>query len=243
MVERQSTAKQPLVSVVVPVYNGERFLRETLESIFAQDYHPYEVIVVDDGSVDASAEVAQSFEGVRYFYQENQGPAVARNTGIAAARGEFIAFLDADDLWPPEKLRLQVAALQKRPKLGYVLTKMRSVLEEGMAPPHWLEEGGIHEDVNGMLPSSLLVRKSVFSQVGLFDPAYRLGDDIDWFIRAHEAGIAMDVVPTLLLLRRIHGANMSSARPPNRGIWLRILRGSLARKRASAAQTGARGAQ
>jgi glycosyltransferase involved in cell wall biosynthesis len=91
----------PLVSVVTPVYNGEAFLRETLESIFAQDYEPFEVIVVDDGSTDGSAAIARSYPAARYIRQHNQGPAAARNAGIAAARGEFLAFVDADDVALP----------------------------------------------------------------------------------------------------------------------------------------------
>ena len=94
----------PLVSVVVPVYNGEAFLRETLDSVFAQDYDPIEVIVVDDGSTDGSARIAQSYSEVRYHWQENAGPAAARNRGIEVAQGEFVAFVDSDDIILPHKV-------------------------------------------------------------------------------------------------------------------------------------------
>ena len=100
---------KPLVSVIVPVYNGEHYLSFAIHSILRQDYHPSEVIVVDDGSTDNSANIARSFKEVRYIHQSNQGVAMARNVGIAAARGEFIAFLDADDLWTPNKLSIQNA--------------------------------------------------------------------------------------------------------------------------------------
>src|ERR1700730_8226464 len=90
---------RPLFSVIVPVYNGERFLTAALQSILNQDHKPLELIVIDDGSIDQTAKIANSFSPVRYFYQNNQGVANARNAGLAAARGEFIAFLDADDLW------------------------------------------------------------------------------------------------------------------------------------------------
>src|SRR4029079_2498347 len=100
--------ENPLVSVIVPVYNGERYLREALESVFAQTYRAIEVIVVDDGSPDDSGTIGQSFPEVRYIHQTNQGVAAARNNGIEAARGEFFAFLDQDDLWVPEKLNVQV---------------------------------------------------------------------------------------------------------------------------------------
>src|SRR3982074_3555445 len=103
-----SVVNTPLVSVIVPVYNGERFLAETLQSIINQQYRPLELIVIDDGSTDQTARIATSVSEVRYFYQRNQGVANARNAGLAAARGELIAFLDADDLWQPNKLSLQV---------------------------------------------------------------------------------------------------------------------------------------
>src|SRR5688500_924354 len=116
------TEQQPLVSVIIPVYNGARFLRAALESVFAQTYRPIEVIVVDDGSADDSGVIAQSFPEVRYIRQENQGVAAARNNAIEAARGEFFAFLDQDDLWTPEKLRLQIEHLLDHPEVGYTLT-------------------------------------------------------------------------------------------------------------------------
>ena len=98
----------PLVSVIIPVYNGQAYLRPTLKSVFAQDYRPLEVIAVDDGSIDRSAEIIRSFPEVVYLYQDNRGHAAARNAGISAANGEFLAFLDADDLWPPDKLNLHL---------------------------------------------------------------------------------------------------------------------------------------
>ncbi|MBI4573499.1 MAG: glycosyltransferase family 2 protein, partial [candidate division NC10 bacterium] len=107
----------PLVSVILPVYNGERFLAAAIASILAQDYQPIEVIVVDDGSTDGTAAIARSFQGVRYLYQPNQGPAFARNAGIAVARGAFIAFLDADDLMVPTRLSVQAGYLLAHPEI------------------------------------------------------------------------------------------------------------------------------
>jgi glycosyltransferase involved in cell wall biosynthesis len=96
---------KPLVTVIVAVHNGERYLRSALESLHAQDYEPFEVVFVDDGSTDASAAIAREFSGMRYVYQENQGLAAARNAGLSMAAGEFLAYLDDDDLIPPHKLR------------------------------------------------------------------------------------------------------------------------------------------
>src|ERR1043165_3045241 len=121
----------PLVSVIIPVYNGARHLRAALESVFAQTYRSFEVIVVDDGSVDESAIIAQSFPEVRYIHQTNCGVAAARNHGIEAARGEFLAFLDQDDLWTPDKLRLQIEYLLSHPEIGYTLTRQKFFLDPG----------------------------------------------------------------------------------------------------------------
>src|ERR1044072_1619841 len=118
-----------LVSVIIPVYNGGRYLRAALESVFAQTYRPIEVIVVDDGSADDSGLIAQSFPEVRHMRQQNQGVAAARNNAIAASRGEFLAFLDQDDLWTPEKLRLQIGYLLTHPELGYTLTQQKFFLD------------------------------------------------------------------------------------------------------------------
>jgi glycosyltransferase involved in cell wall biosynthesis len=108
----------PLVSVIVAVYDGERFIGATLESIFAQDYAPIEVIVVDDGSKDRSSEIAGSFERVNLLCQANAGPAAARNAGLERAKGDFVAVVDADDLMPPDKLTVQISYLLDHPHVS-----------------------------------------------------------------------------------------------------------------------------
>jgi glycosyltransferase involved in cell wall biosynthesis len=109
---------QPLVSVVVPVRNGERFLGEALDSVLAQDYEPVELIVVDDGSTDGSGDIAGA-RGAHVIRQEGGGLAAARNAGLAAAQGELVAFIDADDVWLPGKLVRQVEYLLDRPDVGF----------------------------------------------------------------------------------------------------------------------------
>src|SRR5262249_2428536 len=107
-----------LISCIVPVFNGERYLREALDSILAQTYQPLELIVLDDGSTDGTAALVAGYgERIRYLWQANAGEAGARNRGLSIAQGEFVAFLDADDLWHPEKLRRQLARLHDRPEL------------------------------------------------------------------------------------------------------------------------------
>src|SRR4051794_39471252 len=117
----------PTVSCIVPVFNGERYLREALDSILAQSHSALDVLVVDDGSTDDSAPLAKSYgDRLRYFFQPNAGPAAARNVGLAAARGEFVAFLDADDRWHPHKLTLQLARFGARPELDYCVTHVQN---------------------------------------------------------------------------------------------------------------------
>ena len=108
----------PLVSVVLPVYNGEKYLAESINCVLMQKYQPIEIIIVDDGSADATSQIAAKYSTqLRYFYQTNSGPAAARNLAIRKAKGEFIAFIDCDDLWPENKLFNQMQCFQQFPSV------------------------------------------------------------------------------------------------------------------------------
>ena len=225
------TEEKRLVSVIIPVYNGARYLREALESVFAQTYRPFEVIVVDDGSSDDSGKIAQSFPDVRYIHQANQGVAAARNNGIEAARGEFLAFIDQDDLWTPEKLKLQIACLLNNPDLGYTLTQQRFFLDPGAALPGWFRKELLNSVHTGWVLGTLVVRRAVFDTVGNFATGYTAASDGDWFFRAKAAGISMEVVPELLLLKRIHGANESAHAKEVLSELRKVVKSSLDRQR------------
>jgi glycosyltransferase involved in cell wall biosynthesis len=221
----------PLVSVIIPVYNAERHLASTLESVLAQDYRPIEVLVIDDGSEDGSAEIARSFPEVRYFHQHNQGPGVARNAGLENARGELIAFLDADDLWIPSKLTIQVSYLLDHPETGLVFARQRIHLDPGVAKPSWLKDELLASDSVGYGVGTLVARKTVFDQVGGFDPEFVLAEDADWFLRAKDAGIPVGVVPDILLHQRIHGSNTRYRTAANQPLLLKAIRASIERQR------------
>lgn len=229
-VERM-TRENPLVSVIIPVYNGARFLRAALESVFAQTYRPIEVIVVDDGSTDDSGAIAQSFPDVHYIQQINQGVATARNNGIDAAHGEFFAFLDQDDLWTPDKLKLQVDHLLNNPDLGYTLTQQQFFLEPGTDLPAWFRKELLTTVHTGWVLGTLLVRRTTFKDIGNFAPGYTAANDSDWFFRAKAAGIPMAVVPELLLLKRIHEANDSGRAKEILSELLKVVKVSLDRQR------------
>jgi glycosyltransferase involved in cell wall biosynthesis len=225
------TDEQPLVSVIIPVYNGARFLRAALESVLAQTYRAFEVIVVDDGSVDESGAIAQSFPEVHYIRQENQGVAAARNNGIDTARGEFFAFLDQDDLWTPEKLKVQIEYLLNQPDVGYTLTHQQYFLEPGAELPVWFRKELLSTVHTGWVLGTLVVRRTTFEQVGGFATGYSAANDSDWFFRAKAAEIPMVVVPELLLLKRIHEANDSGRAKEILSELLQVVKTSLDRQR------------
>jgi glycosyltransferase involved in cell wall biosynthesis len=199
----------PLVSVVIPAYNCAKFLAETLDSVFAQTYRPIEVIVVDDGSTDHTVEIVRAYPDVRYFYQENQGVSVARNVAIAAAQGEFIAFLDGDDIWKPDKLNIQITYMLDNPNVGITGTKALNFLESGTEVPAWFKPERDLGEPTVIIPSTVVVCKSVFTQIGDFSSTYRASEDTEWLCRAKDAQISIVTIPEILTLRRFHGSNLS----------------------------------
>jgi glycosyltransferase involved in cell wall biosynthesis len=217
-----------MVSVVVASYNGERFLAETLESVFAQDYDPFEVVFVDDGSSDGTAEIARSFP-LRYLYQENAGLPAARNAGVALATGELIAFVDDDDLWPRTKLSVQASHLAKHQDVGCVLGRNEWIVEDGVEPPK-LERDPIFHELGGIQLVTMMIRRQTFDQIGGFDASYRYAEDRDLFVRLREHGIEIAVLPDLVLYKRLHGSNMTMNRPESHPL-LRSLKEKLDRGR------------
>jgi glycosyltransferase involved in cell wall biosynthesis len=217
-----------LVSVVIPVYNRERYLADALESVLGQRFRPLEIVVVDDGSTDGSAAVAARFPHVRVLSGEHRGVAAARNLGLDAARGAYIAFVDSDDVWLPHKLELQMRYLHDHPDVQCVLGVYEDVLEEGIERPSWLREAP--DDGLAATLVSMLARSEVFDAVGHFDESYVTGEDTDWMARAHDSGVAMTVLPDVVFRRRVHADNLTAEHTDPRAL-LRLLRASVARKR------------
>src|SRR5690606_27430906 len=154
-------------------YNGQKYLREAIASAVGQTWEPLEVIVVDDGSTDGSADIARSFSGVRVIEQANGGVSSARNRGVAEANGEFLAFLDQDDVQHPEKTARQVAELAANPQAGFALCHKQYVIEG--AAPKWFRGPQDGSPVPGFVPSCWLVRRTTFDTVGLFDERFSNG--------------------------------------------------------------------
>jgi glycosyltransferase involved in cell wall biosynthesis len=195
----------PLVSVVMPVYNGEAFLGEALDSVFAQDYAPVEVIVVNDGSTDGSAAVAQSYPDVRYFEQANGGPSAARNHAISHATGDYVAFVDSDDVVPPTKLSIQVGYLEEHPDVACVLGR-----QHWMQEPPGVARDGVFGDPDGIPLVSMVVRRSILLSVGDLDEEQ--GGDMDFLVRLRADGHRHVVLPEIVLHRRYHGNNLVAGR-------------------------------
>lgn len=224
----------PLVTCIVPVYNGEVFIGEALASIVAQSYRPLEIVVVDDGSTDGTARVVAAFGAdVRYVRQDNAGGAAARNLGIRMAHGEFVAFLDADDLWPPEKLDRQVSRFTARRELDISLAHVQNFWMPEVAEERRLLEGHRRtQAVPGFSAGTLVTRRATFSRLGLFDAALRHGDQMEWFVRGRERAAVTEVLPDVLLQRRLHSNNVSRHKAEaSRAQYLDLLKGVLDRRR------------
>lgn len=223
------------ISCILPVYNGERFLAEALDSVLAQSLPPFELIVVDDGSTDGTAGVVAAYgKRVHCLRQENAGAAAARNAGLALARGELIAFMDADDLWHQDKLALQVARLRARPDLQIVLAHLQNfwiseLCEEAQAPAGQ----GLKTPRPGYVLQATLARRGVFDRVGRFDPALRMGEDTDWFARAQDARIPLGVMPEVLVYRRFHRGNTTRDYAARRAASLDVVHAALLRRRSA----------
>jgi glycosyltransferase involved in cell wall biosynthesis len=220
-----------LISVIMAVRNGERFLRQAIESVRAQTYRPLEIVFIDGQSTDGTAEIARSYKEVRYIRQENAGVSNAYNLGVESSRGELIAFLSHDDFWTPDKLALQAGYLNEHPEADCVVTRVKFFLETGCAFPSTMREDVLEGDHPLRIPETLLARRSVFDRVGLFDPEIPVASDMDWFARAADLGVAVPVLEKVLLHKRIHDRNTSVQAAENMRDMFDVLRRSSARKR------------
>jgi glycosyltransferase involved in cell wall biosynthesis len=205
-------SSRPLISVIIPVYNGEKFISDAMNAVENQHYPSLEIIFVDDGSTDRSSEIIAGLKtDHRYFYQENQGPAIARNKGIREATGDFIAFLDVDDQWPDNNLHNLMDELLSNDRLLLVHGYAQHT-EKNADSGQYEYLGNPGESFPGFLGAGLY-RKEVFSILGMFDPrlAYS-GEDADWFKRVAEKDIAMKKLEEVTLFVRRHGENMTGGK-------------------------------
>jgi glycosyltransferase involved in cell wall biosynthesis len=224
-----------LLSVIIPVYNGEAFLASTVESVLRQQVSSLEILLIDDGSTDSTAAVAEQLQTsskgiVRYVVQQNAGPSAARNRGLDLARGEFIAFLDADDLWPEKSLNTRLKVLQSDPTLDVVMGRVRLLAETETNE----EEASENSVFTGSSLGSGLFRKSIFETVGVFDPSLRSSEDVDWFLRAREKSVSLGQLDDVTLLYRRHEASITYQKSTADLQILKVLKRSLDRRRHAA---------
>jgi glycosyltransferase involved in cell wall biosynthesis len=222
--------REPRLSVIIPAFNAEAFLAEAIESVRHQSYRNLEIIVVDDGSTDATAGIAARFAGVRVLAQGRGGPSAARNRGLRAADGDLVAFLDADDWWSASKLATQLPRLREDPNLEAVSGYVQCVRPAGRAAG-----GGAVVDAGPprLLPSfgSLVARRAAFDRVGALDESLRHGEDIDWFMRSRALGLRSVAVPEVVLYYRLHGGNATHGTTPDEIGYARAVKKLLDQRR------------
>jgi glycosyltransferase involved in cell wall biosynthesis len=223
------------VTVVIPVHNGEAYLGDAVESVLAQTQGRPEIVVVDDGSTDGTARVAEGFgDALLYITQPNGGPASAMNRGAAQARGEYLSFLSADDVWAPEKLARQLAALRES-DADLVFGHVEHFLSPELDPGEAAALSCPAEPMPATSAGTMLTRLETFRRVGPFDDRLRVGEFMDWYSRATEAGLEALVLPEVVSRRRVHGGNHSlRSRAPQS--YAAILKANLDRRRAAAGE-------
>jgi glycosyltransferase involved in cell wall biosynthesis len=206
----------PKVSVIIPAYNQACYLKEALQSVIEQSFEDFEAVVVDDGSTDNTSEIAHSFTDprVRYIYQENRGLSGARNTGIRASEGVFIAYLDSDDMFLPEKLRLQVAEFEKNPQLGFVAGQAVPIDEEGRRIGQIYKRAIPDEPAELLLGNplhvgSVMVRRQCQERAGFFDETLRSYEDWDMWLRLVRLDCKAGWIPEPVSLYRFHTSQMT----------------------------------
>ncbi|MES2176677.1 MAG: glycosyltransferase family A protein [Gemmatimonadota bacterium] len=222
------------VSVIIPMYNAERYVAEAVESVLTQTLRPKEVIVVDDGSTDRGHEVIAQFRDVRYVHQDNAGTGPARNTGVALAQGEFLAFLDADDLWEADKLAWQVATLRADTSLDMVFGFVEQFPSPELADEIERTILFAKEPAPAYFAGTMLIRRSAFDRAGPFPSHLTVGEFIDWYLRAIDAGLTSVMHPRVVLRRRIHNTNMGITQRGAQKDYVRIIKATLDRRRRNA---------
>ncbi|MBX3001087.1 MAG: glycosyltransferase family 2 protein [Caldilineaceae bacterium] len=223
----------PTITTIIPVHNGERYLAAAIHSVLDQTLPPHEIIVIDDGSIDGSRTITRSFgPPVRLLTQANLGPAAARNLGVDHATGDLLAFLDADDLWTPEKVARQVSALQCQSTLEAVLGQVENFISPDLDQDQHNSLFKSATQTGELHIGALLIRRDTFSRIGGFDTRWRHGEFIDWWARATRLGLNYTVLPDLVLRRRLHTTNMTRREQNGRREYLALLREQLGRRRA-----------
>ena len=221
-----------LVSVVIPAHNSERHIAATLESVLAQKHRPLEILVVDDGSTDGTAALLRGYgDQVRLIAQPQRGHPAARNTGIRAAAGVYLGFIDHDDLWSADKLDLQIESFRRNPALDLVFGHIRNFFSPEMPLAEQARFAVPLHPLPGLLQGAMLARRASFDRIGLFSEQRGLGDFLDWYGRAMIAGMNIEMLAETVLFRRIHAHNYQRTHRHQRHEYLHAVKQLLDRRR------------
>jgi glycosyltransferase involved in cell wall biosynthesis len=223
------------VSAAIPVRDGEAYLAEAIESVLAQSRPCDQIIVVDNGSSDRSAEIARGFSpAVEVVHEPRRGIGPARNAALRAARGDVVAFLDADDLWEPEKTMLQLAALEAEPKPQLVFGHVRQFVSPDLSQAD-AEALRVPADPQpGLYIGAMLARRAAIDAVGPWPEDVRVSDGLTFLLRAEELGLGQAMLAETVTLRRVHGENHSISNRDQRTEFAHHLKRSLDRRRGAA---------
>jgi glycosyltransferase involved in cell wall biosynthesis len=227
--------EHPLVSVVIPVYNAEKYVGAAVESVLAQTYPRIQIITVDDGSTDNSLKVLQNYPQVTVLSRPNGGIGAARNTGVAYAHGDLLAFLDSDDLWMANKLVLQVDAMLSQDAVDMPCDMVFGFVQQFISPD--LDESVKRrivcppEPMRGYVCGTMLIRRELFHKVGAFSETLRVGEFVDWYARAKTLGLGEVMLPNVLLHRRLHSGSQSYIYRANQQDFAVLLKAKLDRER------------
>jgi glycosyltransferase involved in cell wall biosynthesis len=221
------------ISVIISVYNGENYLSNAIESVLQQDYDDKEIIVIDDGSIDGTQEVIREFgKKVISIYQKNRGLGAGRNAGVKASSGDYIAFLDHDDVWAPGKLSKQMDIMLSSHNDPLVFSQVKQFICPSLSEAERIRLIVNQSVLPGYIAGTLLISKERFAQVGYFIEENQVGEFIEWYLRALEKNVPIVLLNELGLYRRVHNSNMGRQQDLyKRSDYLKILKASLDRRR------------
>lgn len=223
---------EPLVTAAIPVRDGEAYLAEAIESVLAQTRPCDQIVVVDNGSSDRSAEIARGFgPPVEVVAEPRAGIGIARNAAVRAARGDFIAFLDADDLWAPEKTRVQLEAFAARPELSLVFGHAQQFAGAALSEVDRASLRLPAAPQPGAHTGAMMARREAIEAIGPWSEDMKIADGLGFLLRARELGLEQEMLPDVVMLRRVHGANHSIVNREERVEFARMLKRSLDRRR------------
>jgi glycosyltransferase involved in cell wall biosynthesis len=218
---------------MIPVYNGEAYLAEAIDSVLGQSYRPIEVIVVDDGSDDGSGGVARSYgDPVRYARQDRAGNGAARNHAVSLGTGDLFTFLDADDRLAPGALERLVDVLEADSTLEAVYGHVREFVSPDVDPEARAKLRPPIDRIAGCLPTNMLMRRESFLRVGQFPTHLRVGVTVDWSARAAETEMPTTLLDDVLFERRLHANNNGIREREHRSHYLHVVKAALDRRRA-----------